>query len=72
MLFPKVYPADSLAKGCIRDFGSVATPGKVIGGIGRETGLSRLVAINSIREYSLERVTVMRISIHLRCEIRTL
>ena len=73
MLFPERDPADSFSKGRIWDFGrGVPTPSKVVGGIGREAGLSRLVAVNGIREYGLEKVTAISTSIHPKCETRTL
>ena len=56
-LFAERDPADSLANGRVRDFGGgVSGPDEVISSIGCEAGLSRLVAVNGIREYSLEKV----------------
>ena len=55
VLFPESDPADSFAKGRIRDLGGgISTPGKVISGVGREASLSRLVAVDGVGEYGLE------------------
>ena len=52
-------PADSLADGCVCDFGGgIPAPNKVVGGVGCEAGLSRLVTANGVREYSLEKAIV--------------
>ena len=73
MLFPESDPADSFTKGRIRDFGGgESTPSKVVGGVGREAGLGRLVAVNGIGKYGLEKLTAISTSIDHKCEMRTL
>ena len=53
-LFGKVDPARSQAKGWVQGCRCVSAPDEVVGGSGCQVGLSRLVAINGIGEYSLE------------------
>ena len=73
VLFPERDSANSFAKGRIRDFGrGESTPSKVVGGVGCEASLGRLVAVNGIGEYSLEKVTAISTLIHHDCGTRTL
>ena len=66
-LFAKRDPADSLADGRVCDFGGgIPAPNKVVGGVGCEAGLSRLVAVNGVREYSLEKAIVLYSSLSFK------
>lgn len=60
-LFAEPDPTRSLADSWIRDSGGVSTPDQVVGSGGCEVGLSRLVAVNRIREYSLEMMVVVSV-----------
>ena len=54
VVLAELDPTDSVSKGCIRDFGGVSTPDKIVRGIRCEAGLGRLVAVNGVGEYSLK------------------